>query len=255
MLTLNDYLQKNLIIPSDYVENEIFKSSYSSAQTPNHYSDSKKEQGFRSIIERRRFIKKLDHINYQSSPQKYFYVLNSGCCKGYYIDITGREHVTNFYFSGDIIGLESLFSGTFLINIIALTDCHISYINISKFKQLNYNDPEIVERLINLFSKQLWQANSMKGSYNAQELVIQFLLILSNHPQSFGYSKSYLTLPMGRKDIGNFLGLSSETVSRVITHLKEAKLIEVKRNIIKLCNLKRLNQLASNSDIINIHRT
>lgn len=201
------------------------------------------------LIERRRIFKQHEHLIRKSEPQKYLYAIHSGCCKGYYVDSAGREHVSSFYYPGDIMGLESIFFGKFLIDIIALDTSDICYISLAKFKTFQWQSQEAREQLLNIFSQQLWQSYSMHGVYSAQELVIQFLLNLSLHSKALGESETKLKLSMGRHDIGNFLGLSSETVSRVITRLKTNKLIEVERNYIKLCNLARLNELATNSDV------
>ncbi len=212
-------------------------------------NDNQILQYINNHIERTRLFKRNEHLVYRSDPQRYLYIVHAGCCKGYYIDASGREHISNFYYPGDIIGLESIFFRKFLINVIALETSHICYINLSKFLSLQQQSPEMKEQFIDIFSQQLWHAYSMHGTYNSKELVIQFLLDLSTHAKKQGQSGSELTLSMGRHDIGNHLGLSSETVSRVFTQLKIEKLIQVNRNFIKLCDIARLKQLAMNGDL------
>jgi len=197
------------------------------------------------LIDRRRILNPGAHLIRKSDPQIYLYAMHSGCCKGYYVDHNGKEHVSSFYYPGDIMGLESIFFGKFLVDIVALETSDICYINLEKFKQMNKISAETQSQLINIFSQQLWQSYSLHGAFSALELVVQFLLNLSHHAKNLGESEINLKLSMGRHDIGNFLGLSSETVSRVMTRLKNKRLIEVDRNQIKICDLNALKSIAN----------
>ena len=199
------------------------------------------------IAERQRIFHANEYIIHKGESQRYLYAIHSGCCKSYFVDTKGREHVNNFYYPGDIIGLESLFSHRYLVNVVAMDTSNICYINLNHFKSIINEVPDVREQLLNIFSQQLWQAYSMKGSFKAKELVVQFLINISVHSRLLGQSGSEFTLPMGRQDIANFLGLSSETVSRVITSLKQDKIINVNRHSIELCDIPRLNEIAANS--------
>lgn len=200
------------------------------------------------IIQRRRTLDTGEYLIRQSDKQRYIYIIKSGSLKGGYIDRSGREHVTCFYFSGDSIGIEFLYYGKYLVDILALEPCSICYLNLAKFKELHRDSFELREQLINIFSQNLWHSYSMHGSYNSKELVARFLLNLSSHSVSVGESATELKLSMGRHDIGNFLGLSSETVSRALTQLKLNQLISVNRNLIKLHNIEQLKELMTYSD-------
>lgn len=197
------------------------------------------------LVEHKRALQPHELLIRQSTPQKYLYAIHSGSLKGFYIDNAGREHVSNFYYHGDVVGLEFMFYGKFLTDIVALEATVLCYISLTKFKQLHQRSPELREQLINIYSQHLWNSYSMHGSYNSRQLVIHFLLNLSSHAASLGESESELILSMGRHDIGNFLGLSSETVSRALTQLKKDGLIKVNRNSIKLNQIAQLKKLAT----------
>jgi CRP/FNR family transcriptional regulator, anaerobic regulatory protein len=199
------------------------------------------------IKERHRIFRPQEYVIYKGEPQRYLYAVHSGCCKSYFVDDKGREHVSNFYYPGDIIGFESMFSKNYLVNIVTMDTSDICYINLAKFKALLIKIPQIQEQLLNVFGQQLWQSYTMKGSFKAKELVVQFLLNISSHVKRHGQSAHEFNLPMGRQDIANFLGLSSETVSRVLTELKKKNLINVDRNHIKLLELSKLHNLTARS--------
>jgi len=200
------------------------------------------------LVDRKRIFNPHESLCYKSQPLKYLFAVHSGSCKASYVDHSGREHVTNFFYPGDIIGLESIFFHEHLVDIVALETSHICYISLDRFKELHRQSAEIRTQLVNFLSHQLWQLYSMQGSYTAEEQVVQFLLNLLHHAKIRGESASVLRLSMGRHDIGSYLGLSSETVSRVMTRLKKQRLISVERNVIELLNLSALNMIANNED-------
>jgi CRP/FNR family transcriptional regulator len=196
-----------------------------------------------NLVERRRIFHQHEHLSFKMQRLNYLYAIHSGSCKAYYVDHEAREHVTNFYYPGDVIGLESIFSHKHLVDIVALETSSICFIELNRFMELHRQSPEIRAQLVNLYSQQLWQAYYMQGPFKAEDLLVRFLLNLSHHAKARGESEEQLHLPMGRHDIGNYLGLSSETISRVITRLKKQKLISVNRSMITLDNLPALHLL------------
>ncbi len=203
-----------------------------------------------NLVERRRIFHQNEHLSFKMQRLDYLYAIHSGSCKAYYVDHEAREHITNFYYPGDVIGLESIFSRKHLVDIVALETSSICFIELSRFMQLHQQSSEIRTQLVNLYSQQLWQAYCMQGTFKAEELLVRFLLNLSHHAKARGESEEQLHLSMGRHDIGSYLGLSSETVSRVITRLKKQKLISVNRSMITLRNLSALHLLGGNVESV-----
>lgn len=197
------------------------------------------------LVERKRVLNPGQALIHQLDRQRYIYVVHSGSLKGRYIDITGREHVTNFYYPSEILGIEFLFYGKFLVDIVALETCSLCYINLTRFKECLNQSSELRERLVNICSQHLWLSYSTRGSHTAIELVIYFLLNLKSQVISGDDHENQLELSMKRDDIGNYLGLSSETVSRALTKLKTNGLITVNKNSIKLNNVEQLKKLAT----------
>jgi CRP/FNR family transcriptional regulator len=97
--------------------------------------------------------------------------------------------------------------------------------------------------MLRLLSKELALSHSLAGDFSAEERVAGFLLSLSSRMKARGYSESFLTLAMSRRDIANYLRLATETVSRVFSRFEQDGLVSVDRREVTLRDPERLGKL------------
>jgi CRP/FNR family transcriptional regulator len=136
---------------------------------------------------------------------------------------------------GDIVGLESLASGSAATYCETMETSMLCEIRLSKLFAQEL--PKVESNLLQLMSRRL--ANCSKHYLNvvntsAEQKVVAFLLSISTHMHQHGLSRSEYRLPMTRTDIANYLGLAVETVSRIFTALKEQQLINTEQSILTI---------------------
>ncbi|MCK7460403.1 helix-turn-helix domain-containing protein [Idiomarina aminovorans] len=171
------------------------------------------------------------------------FAIKSGSVKCYTIDSNGKQQITSFHMVGDIVGLESLASGS------AATYCETMETSmlceIKLIKLFAQELPKVESNLLQLMSRRL--ANCSKHYLNivntsAEQKVVAFLLSISTHMHQHGLSRSEYRLPMTRTDIANYLGLAVETVSRIFTALKEQQLINTEQSILTINDFTALER-------------
>lgn len=152
-----------------------------------------------------------------------------------------KEQIIHICAEGEILGMRAIFSGQkFNVSAIALEECNIAYLEVSKFKQLISDFPILRECIITSLSNELIDRASFIANLavkNAKQRVGQALVSLSN---------IYKTLPinLSREDLASFVGATPETVIRVLSEFKNEKIIEIQGRkiiIIDQTGLKRFS--------------
>jgi CRP/FNR family transcriptional regulator, anaerobic regulatory protein len=176
-----------------------------------------------------------------------FYV-RSGAMKRTLIQEDGREQVLGFPFPGDLLGLEAIDGGTHSTTVVTLDMCSVVEISYEAIEALAFEQPTVARFLYQRMSAALrdehgWLA--ALGLLNADERVAAFLLDLSQRFSARGFSATRFMLRMTRAEIGSFLGLTLETVSRVLSRFQNHGLIRVTRRDVELLDLAALASLTT----------
>src|SRR6266567_944812 len=177
----------------------------------------------------------------ENEPAEYLYKVVSGTVRTYKVLVDGRRQIGAFHLPGDIFGLET--GDEHALSAEAITDCKITVIKRSALMALAARDNEVAREMWGLTARELQrvQEHSLVLIKSAGERVAGFLLEMAERVSAGGA----VELPMSRQDIGDYLGLTIETVSRTLKLLEDAAAIEVaKRRRILLRNrsaLRRLN--------------
>jgi CRP/FNR family transcriptional regulator len=175
------------------------------------------------------------------------YSVRSGAVKTYRLTEEGEQQVTGFYLPGDLFGLESVEADVYASNAVALDTSCICAIQFDRLETLCRSSREVARRLTGRMSQRIREGEEafiVLGHKSADERMAWFLMNLSDKQQRIGVSADEINLPMPRTDIGSYLMLAVETVSRVLTRLQSAGLLEVERNRVRIKNFERLEQLA-----------
>ena len=158
------------------------------------------------------------------------YVVRSGCFKTVYTDFSGSEQVLGFPMSGDLMGADGIDSGQYSSTAISLDTSEVVIVPLASLSRLVYECPRLEALLYRILSRELVRVQNMAwtlGTLGAEGRVAAFLLALSARLGALGYSRCSFNLRMTRQEIGSYLGLKLETVSRALSALNACGIIEV----------------------------
>jgi CRP/FNR family transcriptional regulator len=174
------------------------------------------------------------------------YVVRCGFFKTLRVDEAGSEQVLSFPMSGDVVGLDGVDSGRYTADVIALDTGHAAVVSFSRIAQLGREHPGVERLLYRLFSRELVREHGMiclLSTLSADSRIATFLLDLSERFARLGCSRTSFVLRMTRQEIGSYLGMQLETVSRTLSALSAAGLVAVDGKAIDLLDMKGLKSL------------
>lgn len=164
----------------------------------------------------------------EGEPANYVYNLTSGCLKLYKLLPDGRRQVTGFLFSGDFVGLAN--SDEYIYSAEAVNRVALCRFEKPKLDNLMTAHPSLEKRLLTMARFELAEAQEqilMLGRKTAKERIASFILMLSERANRRGEPGNPVEFPMSRNDIGDYLGLTTETVSRTLTRLRKSETISM----------------------------
>lgn len=198
------------------------------------------------IVERNRPFKKGDHLYRQNDPFKSVFAVRSGSFKSYILSDGGQGRVTGFFLPGEIIGMDGIASKHYANSIQSLEHSSICEIPFSQLEKLSHQLPNLQHHFFAILGNEIakdQQIHTLLCSYTAEERTASFLLGLSARYARVSLSPVRFLLPMTRGDIGEYLGLTVETVSRIFTSLQRKELIKVSNREIEIIDLEGLRAL------------
>lgn len=203
-----------------------------------------------SIIKRRRPIKRGEHLFQVGDPFQAIYAVRSGSIKTYVPTEDGYEQVTGFHLPGELVGLDAIHADIHPCAAKALETTSLCEIPFERLEELSERIPTLRHQLLKIMSREILHEQSLLmllGKKNAEERLASLLLSLSGRYQQRGFSATEFNLSMSRNDIGNYLGLVVETVSRLFTRFQDEGLLTVQRKHIRILDLNRLYAIACQS--------
>lgn len=174
------------------------------------------------------------------------YLVRMGSFKSILGSPDGRQQIIGFHLPGEILGLESFATRTYSTDAVALEDCESSPIDMSALEACARELPGLQHQIHCLIGNCLEAAQRTQfalGSMHAAERLAYFLLDLSDRFKARGLSGDALNLSMSREELGSFLGLKLETISRLMTHFDEMGLLQVHLRQVRIIDRVRLSQL------------
>ncbi|HEY0825968.1 MAG TPA: cyclic nucleotide-binding domain-containing protein, partial [Ramlibacter sp.] len=188
----------------------------------------------------RRRVKEGQALYHEGEKFQFIYAVRSGTFKSHLTLRDGREQVTGFQMAGELLGLDGLASGKHASSAVALEDaeiCAIPYAHLSELAKLSPDLHHVISRLM---SREIVREHSLMmllGSMNAEERLAAFLLNISQRMKARGYSASEFHLRMSRAEIGSYLGMKLETVSRTFSAFAQQRLLEVQKKHVRISDL------------------
>ena len=198
------------------------------------------------VVFARRRLKRGDSLFKAGDPFSALYAIRSGFLKTTVLNADGREQVTGFQMGGELLGLDGIGSGAYNGNAVALEDSETCVLPFALIEELGRAIPAIQRNLHSVLSREIVRDHGVMmllGSMSAEERLAAFLLNLSRRFTARGYSASDFHLRMTREEIGSYLGLKLETISRTLSHFQDEGLIVVQNKNVEIREIDRLREL------------
>jgi CRP/FNR family transcriptional regulator len=200
-----------------------------------------------SIVQRSRPLRKNEHLFSAGDAFECVYAVRSGSLKSYTISEDGIEQITGFHLPGEIVGLDAINGGQHPSFSKALETSAVCSIPFDKLQILASELPALQKQLFKVMSQEIREDQELLMLLNkkaADERLAAFLINLSQRFGRRGLSSLKFRLTMTRSDIGNYLGLAVETVSRLLTKFQQNHYIGVQDKEIEILDITSLSELA-----------
>lgn len=201
---------------------------------------------FEGITQHRRSLERGAQVFHIGDRFNTLYTVRTGSLKTYTLTPDGREQITGFYLPGDLIGLDAMGSGIHGSSAEVLETTTLCAIPFNRMSSIQ--SKSLQQRLLNLASEQIQTRDrhiTLLGKERADQRLASFLVHLADRFKTLGYSAQQFNLSMSRADIGNYLNLAIETVSRLFAKLRSSGLINVDRRQLLINDLDKLRNLAA----------
>jgi len=193
----------------------------------------------------RRSIKRGEHLFRVGEAFDSLYAARTGFFKTKLLLEDGREQVTGFHMAGELMGMDGIGTEKHTCDSVALEDSEVCVIPFERLEGLSREVEALQHHFHKVMSREIVREHSVMmllGSMRAEERLAAFLLNLSQRLSTRGYSPTEFILRMTREEIGSYLGLKLETVSRVFSKFQEEGLIAVQQKNIRILDPQRLRE-------------
>lgn len=200
------------------------------------------------LVAQRRIIKRGATLFHTGEHFTSLYAIRSGFFKTCLATEDGRDQVTGFQMAGEIIGLDGIVHDKHTCDAIALEDSEVCVMPFDQIEHISRDVNALQHHVHKIMSREIVRENSVMlllGSMRAEERLAAFLLNLVQRLEARGFSKSDLILRMTRDEIGSYLGMKIETVSRTFSKFAEEGLINVNQRNVQIRDAESLRRLVS----------
>ena len=204
------------------------------------------------LIDHNRHYERNNYLYQSGETMQAVYAVRSGSFKIKTSNSDGTEQVLGFYFPGDLIGLEGFANQQHSCDVVALESASVCRLSSADLDLYCGKIPNLRRELMLLLGREITNSNRMLlalGKMTAEEKIAAFLVDTSYSFSQRGFSSTELNLTMSRHDIANYLGITIETVSRLLSRMQKSKLIEVKHRNVCILDLEALQNMAPETRI------
>jgi len=199
-----------------------------------------------NMVYARRRVKRGEALFNVGAQFSAVYAIRSGFFKASVLDGDGREQVTGFFMGGELIGLDGLGSDAYNATAVALEDSEVCVLPYALIEEMSREVPALQRHLHAVLAREIVRDHGVMlllGSMRAEERLATFLLNLSRRFVRRGYSASDFHLRMTREELGSYLGLKLETVSRLFSQFQSEHLIEVQQKHVRILDVPGLERV------------
>ncbi|HVR49326.1 MAG TPA: fumarate/nitrate reduction transcriptional regulator Fnr [Pseudorhodoferax sp.] len=200
------------------------------------------------VVATRRAVKRGATLFRSGEKFTSLYAIRTGFFKTTVATADGREQVTGFQMAGEIIGLDGIVSDKHSCDAVALEDAEVCVMPFDRLEELSREVNALQHHVHKIMSREIVREHGVMlllGSMRADERVAAFLLNLVKRLHARGFSRSELVLRMTREEIGSYLGLKLETVSRTFSKFVDEKIVEVKQRHLRILDADALQRIVN----------
>jgi CRP/FNR family transcriptional regulator len=202
--------------------------------------------GVDGLVITRRRVRRGEHVFRAGEPFHSLYAFRSGFFKSYVVTRDGRTQVIGFPMAGDLTGMDGIGTDQHTQSVVALEDGEICIVPYGHLQERAAQSPIVRHQFNRMMSREIVREQDLMtllGSMRAEAKVAEFLLSLSRRFAQRGYSPSEFNLRMTREEIGSYLGLKLETVSRILSKMQDQKLIHANLRYIGIVDAEGLRAM------------
>jgi CRP/FNR family transcriptional regulator, anaerobic regulatory protein len=200
------------------------------------------------LVTHRRRLKRGERLYRTGEALSALYAVRSGWIKTCVLHDDGREQVTGFHMPGELLAMDAISIGRHMSDAAALEDSEVCEIPFPSLERLSRELPSLQQQLHRIMSREIVRDHGVMlllGSMKAEERLAAFLLNLSQRLAARGYSATEFNLRMTREELGAYLGLKLETISRAFSRFREEGLADVRHRHIRIKDPERLRRMVS----------
>lgn len=201
-----------------------------------------------AMVANRRKIKRGTALFRNGEKFNSLYAIRTGFFKTCVASEDGRDQVTGFQMAGEIIGLDGIVNDHHTCDAVALEDAEVCVMPFDRIEDLSREINGLQRHVHKIMSREIVREHGVMlllGSMRAEERLAAFLLNLVQRLHARGFSQSELILRMTREEIGSYLGLKLETVSRTFSKFVEDGIVEVKQRHVRILDTEALTRLVN----------
>ena len=200
------------------------------------------------VVASRRKIKRGTMLFRYGDKFTSLYAIRTGFFKTCVASEDGRDQVTGFQMAGEVIGLDGIVNDNHTCDAVALEDAEVCVMPFDRIEELSREVNALQRHVHKIMSREIVRENGVMlllGSMRAEERLAAFLLNLVQRLHARGFSQSEVVLRMTREEIGSYLGLKLETVSRTFSKFVDDGMIEVKQRHVRILNTEALHEIVN----------
>ncbi len=212
--------------------------------------DAEQMQRVEEVVATRRKIKRGGMLFQNGEAFTSLYAIRTGFFKTCVATEDGRYQVTGFQMAGEIVGLDGIVTNHHSCDAIALENAEVCVMPFNRLEEISREVTALQSHVHKVMSREIVREHSVMlllGSMRAEERLAAFILNLVQRLHARGFSSSELILRMTREEIGSYLGLKLETVSRTFSKFVEDGMVEVKQRHVRIINPDALQRLVNAS--------
>jgi len=201
-----------------------------------------------TLVTTRRTVARGDTLFRSGDGFQSLYAVRTGFFKTCVSSEDGRDQVTGFQMAGELLGLDGIGTDSHTCDAVALEDSQVCVIPYHQLEDLSREVTDLQRQFHRIMSREIVRDHGVMlllGSMRAEERLAAFLLNLTQRLQHRGFSSSEVILRMTREEIGSYLGLKLETVSRTFSKFQDEGLLEVKQRQIRIVDADGLQRLVN----------
>lgn len=199
-----------------------------------------------SIVRTRQRVKQGERLFSEGEEFTSLFAIRTGFFKTSVTTDDGREQVIGFQMAGEIVGLDGIVNDVHTCNAVALEDADVCVMPFSNVEDLSREFPILQRHVHKIMSREIVRENEVMmllGNMRAEERLAAFLINLVQRLHTRGFSQSEVVLRMTREEIGSYLGMKLETVSRTFSKFSDEGIIEVKQRHVRIINPEALKKI------------